>query len=49
VAAIPATIGYNYVDKRIADLIDDLSANADVWAETLAEAERGATPGYPRR
>jgi biopolymer transport protein TolQ len=49
VAAIPATIGYNYVDKRISDLVDDLSASADVWAETLAEAERGATPGYPRR
>jgi biopolymer transport protein TolQ len=49
VAAIPATIGYNYVDKRIADLVDDLTASADVWVETLAEAERGATPGYPRR
>jgi hypothetical protein len=49
VAAIPATIAYNYVDKRISDLMDDLTASADVWAETLAEAERGATPGYPRR
>jgi len=48
VAAIPATIGYNFVDKRIGDLMDDLTASADVWAETLAEAERGAMPG-PRR
>ncbi|MGC4091836.1 MAG: MotA/TolQ/ExbB proton channel family protein [Polyangiaceae bacterium] len=46
VAAIPATIGYNYVDKRIGDLVDELSASADVWVETLAEAERatGANP-----
>ncbi len=30
-AAIPATIGYNYIDRRIGDLIDELSAAADVW------------------
>ncbi len=47
VAAIPATIGYNYVDKRISDLMDELSASADVWVETLADVERA--PGYPRR
>jgi biopolymer transport protein TolQ len=47
VAAIPATVGYNYVDKRIGDLVDELSASADIWVETLAEADRA--PGYPRR
>lgn len=30
-AAIPATIGYNYIDRRIADLMDELGAAADVW------------------
>ncbi len=44
VAAIPATIGYNYVDKRIGDLVDELTASSDVWVETLAEADRGANP-----
>ena len=27
VAAIPATIAYNYVDKRIADLLEELEAS----------------------
>ena len=35
VAAIPATVGFNYVDKRISDLLDELSASAEVWVETL--------------
>jgi biopolymer transport protein TolQ len=35
VAAIPATIGYNYVDKRIADLLEELQASSDVWVATL--------------
>jgi biopolymer transport protein TolQ len=35
VAAIPATIGYNYVDKKIGDLLDELTASAEVWVETL--------------
>jgi len=35
VAAIPATIAFNYVDKRIGDLLDELSASAEVWVETL--------------
>lgn len=40
-AAIPATIGYNYIDKRIADLMDELNAAADVWVARFA-AGRGA-------
>src|SRR6188474_405781 len=34
-AAIPATIAFNYVDKRIADLLDELHASSDVWVATL--------------
>ena len=43
VAAIPATIGFNFVDKRIGDLLDELSASAEVWVETLI-----ADPGDAR-
>src|SRR6478735_2369062 len=35
VAAIPATIGFNFVDKRIGDLLDELTASSEVWVETL--------------
>ncbi|MEO8906251.1 MAG: MotA/TolQ/ExbB proton channel family protein [Polyangiaceae bacterium] len=35
VAAIPATIAFNYIDKRISDLLDELSASSEVWVETL--------------
>ncbi len=48
VAAIPATVGYNYVDKRIGDLIDELTASSEVWVETLAEEDR-APYGQARR
>jgi biopolymer transport protein TolQ len=34
-AAIPATIGYNYIDRRISDLLDELSAASDVWVARL--------------
>lgn len=43
VAAIPATVGFNFVDKRIGDLLDELSASAEVWVETLI-----ADPGDAR-
>lgn len=42
VAAIPATIGFNYVDKRIGDFMGELSASSDAWVETMA-----ADPGSP--
>jgi biopolymer transport protein TolQ len=35
VAAIPATIAFNYVDKRIGDLIEEVSASAETAVETL--------------
>jgi biopolymer transport protein TolQ len=43
VAAIPATIAYNYVDKRVADLLDEVSASSEVWVEILVQdpAEAG--------
>lgn len=47
VAAIPATIGYNYVDKRIADLLDELGASSETWAETLAADPAGPSSAVP--
>lgn len=35
VAAIPAVIAYNYVDRRISELLDELGAAADVWVAQL--------------
>ena len=35
VAAIPATVGFNYVDKRIGDLLEELSASSEAWVQTL--------------
>ncbi|MBN2197274.1 MAG: MotA/TolQ/ExbB proton channel family protein [Polyangiaceae bacterium] len=35
-AAIPATIGYNFVDKRIGDLIEEITASAEAWVEIMA-------------
>jgi len=37
VAAIPATIGYNYVDKRVGDLLEELSASAEGWVAVLKD------------
>ncbi len=58
VAAIPATIAYNYIDKKIADLLDELDASTGAWARWFtpdgggAFTEGGASdsyPGYGRR
>jgi biopolymer transport protein TolQ len=41
-AAIPATIGYNFVDKRIGDLIEELTASAEAWVQIMGgHAVRG--------
>jgi biopolymer transport protein TolQ len=40
VAAIPATIGFNYVDQRITDLMGELEASSETWVETLATDPR---------
>ena len=47
VAAIPATVGFNYVDKRIGDLMEELTASAEAWAETLAADPAGPTSAVP--
>jgi biopolymer transport protein TolQ len=36
VAAIPATIGFNFVDQRIQDLLAELEASSETWVELLA-------------
>lgn len=47
VAAIPATIGYNFVDQRIADLLGELEASSETWVETLAADPRlRNSPGH---
>ena len=48
VAAIPATIGYNFVDKRLGDLLEELQASSEVWVELLAgDRSMGETPPVP--
>lgn len=42
VAAIPATVGYNYVEKRIGDLVDELVATSEVWVETIVNDQEQA-------
>jgi biopolymer transport protein TolQ len=37
VAAIPATIAYNYIDKRIGDLLEEVSSSAEAWVEILVQ------------
>jgi biopolymer transport protein TolQ len=58
VAAIPATIAYNYVDKRIADLLDELDASTSAWVCWFVPDSGGAFtdgaasdsyPGYGKR
>jgi biopolymer transport protein TolQ len=44
-AAIPATVGFNYIDKRIADLLEELSASAEAWAAMMV-AESTQTPAH---
>ena len=41
VAAIPATIGFNYIDKRIGDLLEELGAVSETWAEMFAAERSG--------
>jgi biopolymer transport protein TolQ len=40
VAAIPATIGYNYVDKRVGDFLEELSASSEGWVALLSDDSR---------
>lgn len=47
VAAIPATIGYNYIDRRIGELMDDISASSDVWVALLLAQPREQAGALP--
>jgi biopolymer transport protein TolQ len=48
VAAIPATIGFNYIDQRIQDLLGELDASSDGWVETVtADAPIALRPSQP--
>jgi biopolymer transport protein TolQ len=40
VAAIPATIGYNYVDKRVGDFLEELAASSEGWVALLTDDSR---------
>jgi biopolymer transport protein TolQ len=42
VAAIPATIAYNYVDKRITDLLDELEASTQAWVRWFSPSDAAA-------
>jgi biopolymer transport protein TolQ len=47
IAAIPATIGFNYVDRRIGDLLEELHASSEAWAQTLAADPAGPSSAVP--
>jgi biopolymer transport protein TolQ len=47
VAAIPAVIGYNYVDKRIGDFLSELSSSSEAWVETVAADPAAPSTALP--
>ena len=47
IAAIPATIGFNYVDRRIGDLLEELHASSQAWAQMLASDPAGPSSAVP--
>lgn len=47
IAAIPATIGFNYVDRRIGDLLEELHASSGAWAQMLAADPAGPSSAVP--
>lgn len=49
VAAIPATIGYNFVDQKVQDLLSELEASSETWVETLASDPRLGQSGGGRQ
>ena len=40
VAAIPAMIGFNFIDKKIGDFLGELTSSSEAWVETIV-----ANPG----
>jgi biopolymer transport protein TolQ len=49
VAAIPATIAYNYIDRRIGDLMSEVSASAEGWVEVLVRDPADGMQAVPAR
>ena len=48
VAAIPAVIGYNYIDRRISDLVDELTASSEIWVAQMSVPVRAVNrPAAP--
>jgi len=47
VAAIPATIAYNFVDQRISDLMGELEASSETWVESLAADGGSSSSAIP--
>lgn len=47
VAAIPATVAYNFVDRRLGDFLDELGASSDAWAELLLTDAPGISRPVP--
>ena len=47
VAAILATIGFNFVDRRIGDLLDELGASSEGWVQIIAAPRRPADGRHP--
>lgn len=47
VAAIPATIAYNYIDKRIGDLMEEVGASAEAWVAVLVRDPAEGTHAVP--
>ena len=48
VAAIPATIGFNYVDRRISDLLEELEASAETWSRLFAGSVLRSAEAFSR-
>lgn len=46
-AAIPATIGYNYIDRKVGDLLEELEASSDQWVEIVASNPVGPSSAVP--
>ncbi len=44
VAAIPATIAYNYVDKRIGDLLEEVEAASQIWVMMMCRLAPRPSP-----
>jgi len=47
VAAIPATIAYNFIDKRIGDLLEELAASTELWVQILVHDPAEGTQPVP--